>query len=115
MKILLLRVIFWSNLIGSYLFAIIPQKMAPHVGELSDKWTHILAFTVLILLLRLAYKVTALRGFILLIGYGIWIELSQYFTFDRSSEWLDIVADGAGIGVGLLLYRVMIEINRLRS
>jgi len=102
--IVISKIVFWVALLGSYVAAVVPQKVTPHVGELSDKWTHILAFVVLTLLLKFAYKITSLKGFFVLFAFGVWIEVSQYFTLDRSSEFLDIAADATGIGIGLLLY-----------
>ncbi len=99
---LILRTLFWLALIGSYIFAIVPQDMAPKIGSLSDKSTHFIAFAVLTLLLRYAYLVTRFQAFLLLVIYAVFIEFSQLFTPNRSAEVLDIVADVIGIGVGLL-------------
>lgn len=81
--------------------------MAPTLGPLSDKWTHFLAFAVLTLLLRLSYRVSSFQTLFLLSFYGVFIELSQYFTPNRCAEMLDVVADMIGIGIGLLLYKFL--------
>ncbi|KYJ87467.1 VanZ family protein [Sulfurovum riftiae] len=99
--------LFWIALIGSYIAAILPQDMAPTLGPLSDKWTHFLAFAVLTLLLRLSYRVSSFQTLFLLSFYGVFIELSQYFTPNRCAEMLDVVADMIGIGIGLLLYKFL--------
>ncbi len=39
-----------------------------------------------------------------LIFYALFIEFSQYFTPNRCAEWLDVVADTIGIGIGILFY-----------
>ena len=98
------RILFWLSLSVSYLSAIVPQDVAPTLGELSDKTVHFIAFSVLTLLLFLAYRIVLLRGVLLLLLYGAFIEFSQYFTPNRCAEWLDIVADGIGILLGLVLY-----------
>lgn len=98
------KTLFWSALIGSYLFAIVPQDMAPKIGSLSDKGTHFIAFAVLTLLFRFAYSALWFKTFLLLSAYGVFIEFSQSFTPNRSVELLDVVADVVGVGIGLLLY-----------
>ena len=101
------KILFWLALISSYIAAVIPQDMAPQLGSLSDKSTHFIAFAVLTLLLRLAYPVTLLQTFLLLLFYAVFIEFSQFFTPNRNAELLDVVADVIGIGIGLLLYPLM--------
>ena len=98
------RTLFWLALIGSYIFAVVPQDMAPKVGSLSDKSIHFIAFAVLTLLLRFAYSITWFQTFLLLFVYAVFIEFSQFFTPNRSAELLDIVADVIGVGIGLLFY-----------
>ncbi len=101
---LVFRTLFWLALIGSYIFAVVPQDMAPKIGSLSDKSIHFIAFAVLTLLLRFAYSITWFRTFLLLFIYAVFIEFSQFFTPNRSAELLDVVADVIGIGIGLLFY-----------
>ena len=100
----ILRLLFWLALVLSYIFAIVPQDIAPQLGTLSDKSTHFIAFAVLTLLLRLSYPVSLFKTFMLLLIYAVFIELSQYCTPNRCAETLDVVADVIGIGMGLLLY-----------
>lgn len=101
---LVFKTLFWLALIGSYIFAVVPQDMAPKIGSLSDKSTHFIAFSVLTLLFRLAYLVTWPRTFLLLMMYALFIEFSQFFTPNRSAELLDVAADTIGIAIGLLSY-----------
>ena len=102
--LLVFRILFWLALIGSYIFALVPQEIAPHIGSLSDKGIHFFAFAVLSLLLRISYTVTWIRTLFLLTFYAVFIELSQLFTQDRSAEILDIIADMIGIGIGSSFY-----------
>ncbi|UTW46704.1 VanZ family protein [bacterium SCSIO 12696] len=44
---------------------------------------------------------------LLLLGYGILIELLQGATGYRSMEWLDLLANILGIGTGWLLVRAV--------
>lgn len=71
---------------------------------LSDKMAHGLTFAFLmtwflgIFELRLASRVA-----IMLVGYGVLIELLQGLTPYRAVEVADVVADCAGIGIGWVL------------
>jgi VanZ family protein len=38
-----------------------------------------------------------------LVGYGIGIEIAQSFLPPREADWHDVVADGVGIAIGLLV------------
>ncbi len=102
--LLIFKALFWLALITSYIAAIVPQDIAPTIGSLSDKSIHFIAFAVLTLLLRFAYAITWFQTFLLLFVYATFIEFSQLFTPNRSAEFLDIVADIIGIGIGLLFY-----------
>jgi VanZ family protein len=81
--------------------------MSPTLGPLSYKWTHFLAFAVLALLLRLAYRISSIQTTAVLLFYALFIEFSQYFTPNRCAEALDVVADVIGIAIGLLLYWIV--------
>ena len=101
------RVLFWIALVVSYIAAVLPQDVAPTIGTLSDKAHHVFAFVVLGLLLRLAYRINYWYGLMILIAYGGFIEVSQYFTPDRCAEYQDIVADTIGAFAGLKLYKYL--------
>ncbi|WP_367270338.1 VanZ family protein [Sulfurovum sp.] len=105
------RVLFWIALIFSYILAIVPQEVAPQIGSLSDKGLHFLAFCILVLLLKSAYAIKWFQTFIVLIFYGVFIEISQLFTVNRSAEVLDVVADIIGIGLGLLIYFLLLRLT----
>lgn len=69
-----------------------------------DKTNHLLAFVVLTLLGRRAYPahlVAMLAGLLL---YGGVIEILQSFVPTRFAEWMDLLTDAAGIGIGAGLY-----------
>lgn len=74
--------------------------------KLTDVVLHAFAFTYLSFALRLAYeRRSPLQIFIVLIGYGVLIELVQNFEPERAAEFKDLLVDVAGIGLGLLLAR----------
>ena len=99
-----MRFFFWIALIGSYILAIMPQDMAPSFQSLSDKTLHFIAFAVLALLLNLSYRMAWWKSVVTLLLYACFIEFSQYFTPNRCAEWMDVLADAIGIGLGLVLY-----------
>jgi len=101
------KVLFWIALITAYIAAVLPQDLAPNVPELSDKAHHVLAFVVLGLLLRLAYKINYWYGLLLLVGFGVFIEVSQYFTPTRAAEGKDVIADLVGTFIGFKLYKYL--------
>ena len=72
----------------------------PHV----DKWMHGLAFTMLALWFSGQYaRSSYVRIAIMLLTYGLLIEVVQNFIPYRSAEFADLAADAAGIGIGLLI------------
>ena len=71
-----------------------------------DKSNHMLAFGVMT---WLGSKAFPQRGVPLLLGllaYGVLIEILQSYTPNRSAEWLDLLADGAGVFLGWAVWRV---------
>lgn len=77
----------------------------PVVEDIHDKVNHIAAFLVLAWLFDLSFPARrfgwAKAG--TLLGYGVLIEVVQYFLPYRSFSLLDIVADGAGIAIYAIL------------
>ena len=101
------RVVFWLAIIIAYVAAMLPQDLAPTVPELSDKAHHVFVFVVLGLLLRLAYNINYWYGLLVLVGFGAFIEVSQYFTATRVAEEKDVIADLIGAFIGLKLYKYL--------
>jgi hypothetical protein len=68
----------------------------------ADKWLHGLTFALLTIWFAGQYRRRSYwRIGIGLIAFGALIELCQGLVTYRSAEWLDMVADVAGIAVGL--------------
>ena len=69
-----------------------------------DKANHALAFAALAFAAdkgfgsKRGHRVVGALG---LLGYGAAIEVAQYFLPPRSCDWHDLVADAAGIAVGI--------------
>jgi len=100
----IVKILFWLALTGSYILAVLPQENVPQLTPFSDKGNHFIAFSVLTLLLLHAYRVKYLVAFVLMILYGVLIEVSQLFTVNRQGELLDVLADTIGVVIGILLY-----------
>ena len=78
--------------------------ISPASLDLSDKFLHFATFAVLTIWFSGQYSRNSYWRFALgLIAFGILIELIQGMLTYRSAEWLDIIADLAGIGFGLVI------------
>ena len=67
-----------------------------------DKWSHMFAFLVLTVWFAGLYRRRSYWQLALwLLAFGAMIELCQGAIGHRSAEWLDLVADAAGILAGL--------------
>jgi VanZ family protein len=71
---------------------------------LSDKLLHLLTFLLLSLWFAGQYARSAYWRLVLgLTTFGVLIEVGQGMIPYRSAEWMDLVADIAGIGIGLII------------
>ncbi len=102
---------FWLLVLVISYLAVAPESGQPSLG-VSDKFTHSSAFLVLMLALCAAYFPAVGSGLrhawipaLILLGYGIAIEVVQSFLPHRHAEVKDVVADAAGIATGAVLYR----------
>lgn len=69
-----------------------------------DKWLHATTFLVLTLWYAGQYRPRSYWRIALgLIGFGMFIELSQRMLSYRTADWLDMGANTVGIIVGLLI------------
>ena len=70
----------------------------------ADKWLHGFTFVLLAVWFAGQYRPRSYwRIGIGLIFFGVLIEACQRLVTYRSAEWFDIVADGAGIALGLAI------------
>lgn len=75
------------------------------IENLWDKANHFVAFMTLYILLSLAYKfLKTIYKIVLLLLYGIQIEIVQSFIPGRFFSLLDVVADSIGIVIGIGLW-----------
>jgi hypothetical protein len=97
----------WRIALGLSLIAIVwlattsspyPMPSAP-----SDKVNHLIAFVELTLLARLGWPgQSVLRYALPLLAFGLALELVQSQLDHRDFSWADLLADAAGIALGLL-------------
>jgi VanZ family protein len=79
------------------------HRTIPIAGEMNDKVNHVMAFFMLALLVDLSFPAWTLRTKVLiLLAYGLSIEITQYFLPYRSCSLFDLGADA----VGLALYGI---------
>jgi len=75
------------------------------VESLWDKANHFSAFFVLYILLSFAFRKLSIGSkVILLLAYGMQIEIVQSFIDGRYFSLLDVVADSIGIFIGVVVY-----------
>ncbi len=85
---------------------IMPNLWLPSFSRilLADKWLHLLTFLLLSLWFTGQYaRSSYLRLLVGLTAFGVLIELGQGMLPYRSAEWMDLIADIAGIGIGLII------------
>lgn len=75
------------------------QMHYPVVDNINDKVNHVFAFYVLALLIDFSFPRNGfgLTKALALLGYGLLIEVIQYFLPYRSFSLYDLAADGAGL------------------
>lgn len=96
--------LFWSLVILLVIGSLMPAAHVPDTG-LSDKLGHLLGYAVLTLAGLLAHPGRVWRVLLGVFALGVAIEVAQYFTPSRSFEWLDMLANGAGVLLGFALWR----------
>ena len=113
------RLGFWFPLLVCTYLALVPEPPDNPVFRLSDVILHGAAFTYLTFAFVLMAmprpsqdaaavsrgfdRGVAIRAFLAMLGYGLFLELVQSFVPERSAELKDLGVDVLGIGVGLLL------------
>ena len=84
-----------------------PAKNIPHSSFTGmDKIVHITFFLIWTALWLTSKKINSFQALWIGTFLGIGIEISQWLLpFNRSFDWLDLVADTTGIILGLFLYQ----------
>ena len=105
MQLVFYRSFFIFMVAFVYLLAITPSSGSPSPIPYLDKILHFLVFLLLTFILDFCTRRPLKEHYyliFLLIGFGVFIEVSQYFTATRSAEFLDWLADSLGVLVYLL-------------
>lgn len=87
--------------------AFMPAQAQPETLPQLDKLQHVAAFAALAALAMLSStgRRPCTRVALPLLGYGLFIECVQAWLPSRHGDILDLLADAAGIGLGLLVLR----------
>ena len=89
----------------------------PGTEGINDKLAHFLAFAVLGGLADFSFPRSGFAGtkVLGLLGYGLAIEILQYFIPARSFSLLDLAADGAGLAAYALLIPLLKKLPAVRK
>lgn len=100
-------------LVAIWILSFLPGYGIPNVPG-GDKWHHALAYFVCMFCWGHWYTPPAqrLKLAIIFILMGALIEVLQGLTDYRSFEWLDMLADAAGVTVAWLVVTVQLSIRR---
>lgn len=97
------RLPFWLCLAAVLTLALLPPTTPmPTTGW--DKSNHLLAFSTLFVVGRLAYATYPWALTAGLLAYGGLIEWLQSLTPYRSADWTDLLADALGMAAGWAVY-----------
>jgi VanZ family protein len=109
LRIALYRMACLTALIAITYLAVTGDPPAAIEG-VNDKSGHLLAFYVLALLTDFSFPYSRYRihKIVPLVGYGLLLEITQYYLPGRSFSLLDMIADAAG----LFLYRLSLPFLR---
>ncbi len=105
-----LKLLFWICFAGLNALALSPAPYLPLLDIFNwwDKAQHAIGFGTLSFLATLAYPlVSRYRLALLLCLQGVVIEVLQYWGGFRFGDWEDAVADVVGIGLGLMLAKLI--------
>ena len=113
----LLRPLFWLLAAFSLVMALLPAPPSLTTYNLGDKFEHILAFSVLTFVARLAWPSTRIWIPVLLLSlYGAAIEVLQAIpALHRDADLRDWLADSAAIALGVVIAQFLIYFRTNRD
>jgi len=84
--------------------------------SVNDKLGHVLAFIMLAFLMDFSFPVSSfnLSKIVPLLGYGLLIEVIQYFLPHRMFSFLDMFADGGGLVIYAMFIPMLKHVPILR-
>jgi len=104
----------WRILLGASLVVImgiaVREQPLPLIDEVNDKIRHAAAFFALAMMADYSFPASrfGLAKVLGVLGYGVLIEVVQYFLPYRDASAFDVVADAAGIAA----YAVSIPLHK---
>ena len=102
----LYRLLFASSILGLMILSIAPLSDLDTLS-LNDKLIHIVAFLYLgIISILSKFEIDKIYLFILLISYGLLIEIAQTFLPYRYFEINDLLADLIGVTIAFGFFRI---------
>jgi len=107
LRLLLWRATFFTLLLLVTAFCL--AKLSPSEPLINDKVQHFIAFAALTVPAAMSWPLLGLLAPVglLLVLYGAAIECVQYLLPWRSAEWLDLLADAAGVVFGLYVASII--------
>lgn len=108
-KIILAKILFWITFITTLVFSLLPGSGVESISGL-DKVLHFTAFFVLTTSLGFGYrpKNPYFSMVLMLIIFGVAIELVQQFIPNRIFSMYDFAADLLGVVLGMFFYRILV-------
>ena len=111
--------LFWRTTLALLLGVVTWLALTPAPPALSgmlwDKLNHLSAFASLAVAGFLGFRRRWVPVALALLVYGRLIEVLQSFNPTRVGEWWDLLADAAGIALGLLLAAAMVAAMARRA
>jgi VanZ family protein len=108
------KLMFWGLLLLVVVASLLPiAYLPPPVFSIWDKLQHATAFAALCMLGLMAYGSHRIRVIVGLLVLGAAIEVAQAATGWRYGEWLDLLADGVGIGAAMVLMQAWPRLQAL--
>lgn len=103
--IIFFKFVFFACILAIEYLATTSLEIKP-IENSWDKANHFIAFVTLYLTLSFAYpKLQVVAKLLLLLIFGLQIEIVQYFLPNREFSLFDVVADGVGIGIGITIHK----------
>jgi len=102
------KMCFWACFMVLNVLALMPGPYLPplKIFDWWDKAQHAVGFAALAVTAVLAYPgVSKARLAALLCAQGVAIELLQHWGGYRFGDWQDALADGVGVGLGLVVIK----------
>lgn len=107
------KALFYITAALIFILSVIPNyKHLPDVFSLSDILNHLGAFVVLAALFDSAHrKLRTSQKILVLLGYGLFIEIVQYFVPYRKFSLADLAIDGVGVCAYFMVVRKILKLR----